>query len=415
MTSHDSAGHASPAATKIRLVAVIAVLLLLTGAAVWFAKGKAAEAAKSAGRKPFVTSVATAKVKSGDLDIRIGALGSVTALKTVVVRSRVDGELMKIHFAEGASVNAGDPLADIDPRPFLVQKMQAEGQLARDTASLKNARLDLARYTGAAEAVTRQQIDAATAAVAQFEGAVKTDEAAVDNAKLQIEYCHITAPISGTVGLRRIDAGNIVSASDTGGIVTITQLQPISVIFSVAENDLAALLKAVSGGTALKVEALDRDGKVTLATGTLAALDNQIDPTTGTVKLRANFDNADRKLFPNQFVNVRLLVDTKKGVALAPTTAVQISDKDRFVYVLNNDDTVSRRAVKTGDTDGLDTEIIEGLAPGETVVTDGLDRLQEGAKVIPQGRTRAHAAGQQTTEQNAQGATRNAEPSPKAH
>lgn len=373
---------AAPSSTG-KILAIVAILALLGGGA-WYWKFQNNAAAGKAGAHkgmPPVT-VATGVVKTGELDIRLGALGSVTPLNTVVVRSRVDGQLDKIHFAEGAAVKAGDLLAEIDPRPFLVQKLQAEGQLARDAASLKNAKLDLDRYKAAAEAVTRQQIDAATAAVSQFEGAVKTDEALVDNAKLQLEYSRITAPISGTVGLRAVDAGNIVSTGDTAGIVTITQLQPISVVFSLPENDLGALLAAAGkGGSALKVEALDREGKTILATGTLAAMDNRIDPTTGTLKLRGNFDNTDRRLFPNQFVNVRLVTDTRKGVLLAPVTAVQIGETDRFVYVVNKDGTVTRKEVKTGDTDGRRIEILEGVAEGEVLVTDGLDRLQDGAKV----------------------------------
>jgi multidrug efflux system membrane fusion protein len=323
------------------------------------------------------------------LEIRVSALGSVKALNNVTVRPRVEGQLMKVHYTEGQAIKAGDPLAEIDPRPFEVQLMQSEGQLARDRAALANAKLDLKRYQDAAEAVTRQQLDSAGALVAQLEGTVKADEGSVNNARLQLQYCHVTAPISGTVGLRPIDAGNVVSQNDPTGLAVITQLQPISVIFGVPEGDIPAVQYAVSRGAVLRVEAFDRDGKNILATGDLAALDNQIDATTGTLRLRAQFANADRRLFPNQFVNVRLTVENRKGVLLVPTAAVQISDLVRYVFVVNGqeaDATVTRRTVKTGAVDGLNTEITEGLAAGEIIAADGLDRLQDKTKVLVPGR-----------------------------
>jgi multidrug efflux system membrane fusion protein len=272
--------------------------------------------------------------------------------------------------------------------------MQSEGQLARDRAALANAKLDLKRYQDAAEAVTRQQLDSAGALVAQLEGTVKADEGSVNNARLQLQYCHVTAPISGTVGLRPIDAGNVVSQNDQTGLAVITQLQPISVIFGVPEGDIPAVQYAVSRGAVLRVEAFDRDGKNILATGDLAALDNQIDATTGTLRLRAQFANADRRLFPNQFVNVRLTVENRKGVLLVPTAAVQISDLVRYVFVVNGqeaDATVTRRTVKTGAVDGLNTEITEGLTVGEIIAADGLDRLQDKTKVLVPGRRKGPA------------------------
>jgi multidrug efflux system membrane fusion protein len=363
--------------------------------------GQAADAPKSPGGPPasgkggkggrvnLPTSISTATVAVGDLEIRVSALGSVKALNNVTVRPRVEGQLMKVHYTEGQAIKAGDPLAEIDPRPFEVQLMQSEGQLARDRAALANAKLDLKRYQDAAEAVTRQQLDSAGALVAQLEGTVKADEGSVNNARLQLQYCHVTAPISGTVGLRPIDAGNVVSQNDPTGLAVITQLQPISVIFGVPEGDIPAVQYAVSRGAVLRVEAFDRDGKNILATGDLAALDNQIDATTGTLRLRAQFANADRRLFPNQFVNVRLTVENRKGVLLVPTAAVQISDLVRYVFVVNGqeaDATVTRRTVKTGAVDGLNTEITEGLAAGEIIAADGLDRLQDKTKVLVPGR-----------------------------
>ena len=299
---------------------------------------------------------------------------------------------MKLYFTEGQAVKAGDPLADIDPRPFDVALTQAEGQLARDRAALANAKLDLKRYQDAAEAITRQQLDSAGAQVAQLEGTVKVDEGTVANARLQLEYAKVTAPISGVVGLRTVDVGNVVSSSDTTGLVVITQLQPLSVVFGVPESDIPALQYAIGQGAQLKAEAFDRDGRMVLAVGDLSALDNQIDASTGTLRLRALFANADRRLFPNQFVNIRLTVENKKGVLLAPTAAVQISDKDRFVFILNPDDTVTRRTVRTGVVDGLNTEIIEGLKAGEVIAADGLDRLQTGTKVIVAGRRKSAGA-----------------------
>lgn len=375
---------------------VAALILLVAGGAGWYllehrdAEGAGKPGARGA-RNAAPMPVGTAPVTTGDLEVYINAIGNVRALNTAVVRPLVSGTLQEIRFTEGAMVKEGDRLADIDPRPFEVQKLQAEGQLARDEASLANARRDLARYKEAAEAVTQQQIDTAAAAVAQLEGAVLTDRAAVDNAKLQLEYSRITAPISGRVGLRQIDKGNFTGPSDTAGIAVITQLQPISVVFNVPENELRRLVAAVAKKADLKVAAFDRDNITPLAEGALAALDNQLDATTGTVKLRANFENKAGELFPNQFVNVRLLTGTREKVVLVPSVAVQISDKDRFVYVVSQDGTVERREVKTGDFDEKNTEILEGVKPGETVVTEGLDRLRSGSKVVAANKAREAA------------------------
>ena len=377
---------------------LILTALLLASAASLGAQtkegGKSPGGPKAGGKgaRNLPVSVATATVAPGDIEIRISALGAVKALNTVTVRPRVGGQLMKLYFTEGQAVRAGDPLADIDPRPFEVALTQTEGQLARDRAALANAKLDLRRYQDAAEAVTRQQLDSAAALVAQLEGTVKADEGAVANARLQLEYSKVTAPIAGVVGLRQVDVGNVVSAADPTGLVVITQLQPLSVVFGVPEADIPALQYALAQGAQLKAEAFDRDGRMVLAVGDLSALDNQIDASTGTLRLRALFANADRRLFPNQFVNVRLTVENKKGVLLAPTAAVQISDKDRFVFVLNPDDTVTRRTVRTGVVDGLNTEILEGLKAGEVIAADGLDRLQTGTKAVVAGRRKPAAA-----------------------
>lgn len=344
------------------------------------------------GRVNLPTSISTATVALGDMEIRVSALGTVKALNTVTVKPRVDGQLLKVLFKEGQTVKAGDVLAEIDPQPYAVLLAQAEGQLARDRATLANAKLDLTRYRDAAEAVTRQQLDSAAALVGQLEGTVKADEATVEHAQLQLQYCRVVAPIGGSVGLRAVDAGNMVSQNDPAGLAVITQLQPISAVFGVPEGDIPAVQYAVGRGAVLRVEAFDRDGRNILAVGELAALDNQIDANTGTLRLRGQFPNADRRLFPNQFVNIRLTVENRTGILLAPTAAVQISDKDRYVFVVNADETVTRRTVRTGAVDGANTEILEGLAVGETIAADGLDRLQSGAKVIVGGRRKAPAA-----------------------
>lgn len=395
---HSSAGTATAAPkNKAALVWAALILIAAAGAGWWVMSLKSAEPAGRAGgrygRDAAPVPVGTAPVETGTLDIWLDTIGNVRALNTVTVRTLVNGTLQKIHFKEGANVEAGQPLADVDPRPFEVQKLQAEGQLARDDALLANAKRDLARYKEAAEAVTQQQIDLATAAVAQYEGAVITDKAAVDTAKLQLVYSHIVAPISGRVGLRQVDEGNVVGTADANGIVVITQVRPISVIFTIPESDLRRLVAAVNTDPKLKVRAFDRDNSTVLAEGELAALDNQVDATTGTVKLRANFDNKDGGLFPNQFVNVRVLIGTRDKVLLVPTVAVQISDKDRFVYVVKDDGEVERRAVRTGDSDENKTEITEGVKPGETVVIEGLDRLRTGSKVITAKKPRTGATG----------------------
>jgi multidrug efflux system membrane fusion protein len=327
--------------------------------------------------------VVAVPARRGDLPIYLNGLGTVTAFNSVVVRTRVDGQLDKVAFAEGQMVAEGDLLAQIDPRPFEVQLTQAQGQMAKDEAALKNARLDLQRFLSAGDAASQQQRDTAAATVAQAEGAVKTDQGTIDNAKLQLTYCRITAPFAGRIGLRTVDQGNMVHASDASGLAVITQIEPISIKFSLPQDSLPQILKAMESGEPLPAEAFNRDLKTRLAAGSLAALDNQIDPTTGMVGLKAVFPNKDHALFPNQFVNVRLLVDTRKDTVLIPAAALQRNPQQTmFVYVVKPDDTVEIRSVTPGPAEGENASVTEGLSPGEVVVTDGVDKLESGTKVV---------------------------------
>ena len=360
-------------------------LLLLGGAGYWAWQRPTAEPAAPAGKpgagRPF--PVQAVVVKPGDIDITLAALGTVTARNTVTVKPRVDGQLVRINFREGERVKAGEVLAEIDPRPFQAQLDQVSGQLARDQALLANARLDLERYRGllAKDSIAKQQVDVQEAQVRQYEGVVKADQALVDSAQLQLSFTKVTAPLAGRLGLRQVDVGNMVRSSDAAGLVVITQTQPINVLFTIPSDNLSPVVSRLRAGESLTVEAFERDGKAKLASGHLQTVDNQIDTATGTVKLKAEFANADDRLFPNQFVNVRLRVETRKEALLIPLAALQRGTKGSFVYVVGPDSAVSVRPVVPGPASGDVVAIEQGLSAGEQVVTDGLDKLREGAKV----------------------------------
>jgi membrane fusion protein, multidrug efflux system len=326
-------------------------------------------------------TAATAKV--GDVNIVQTALGTVTALQMVTVKPRVDGQLQSVAFREGQLVKQNEVIAQIDPVPFQVALAQAEGQLARDAAQLNNARLDLARYQSLLkeDSIASQQVDQQAAQVRTFEGTVKIDQAQVDNAKLQLSYTRITAPIPGRTGLRQVDAGNMVRSTDANGIAVITQVDPITVVFTIPQDALPRLLPQLNSAQKPEVEAWDRDQKVLLAKGHLVTADNQIDVATGTIKLKAEFPNRENRLFPNQFVNVRMVVDVRRGVIVVPTAAVQRGTDGAVVYVVKEDNTVTLRKVQPGPTEGQVTAIESGLQQGERVITDGIDRVREGAKV----------------------------------
>jgi multidrug efflux system membrane fusion protein len=363
------------------------LICLVTGGVYVIWKKQQLPATPSAGKAgaktaPLSTPVFVASARKGDMNVYLTGLGSVTPLNNVTVRSRVDGQLMEVHFREGQNVTKGSLLAVIDPRPSQVLLTQAEGQMARDRELLNNARMDLERYRTLwkQDSIPRQQLDTQDALVRQYEGAVKVDQGQIDSAKLQLTYSRITAPISGRIGLRIVDPGNMVHATDTGGLLTITQVQPMAVVFPLPEDSLPQVLRKMKGGR-LGVEAFDREMKLKLATGELTTLDNQIDPTTGTVKLKAVFANRADELFPNQFVNARLLLEVKKDVIIVPSAAVQKNPQGSFAFVLYTDKTVAMRPIKTGISQGGETSILEGLEIGEQVVVDGAERLREGSKV----------------------------------
>ena len=360
------------------LLAIGVYALLVKSGKIPFGSG----AAQSKALPPGIPVVAV-QAKKMDLNIFISGLGSVTPVYTVTVKSRVDGQLMDVLYKEGQMVNQGDLLATIDPRPFQVQLTQAEGQLVRDQALLKNALLDLERYKvlWQQDSVQKQQLDTQEALVKQYEGVVKTDQGMVDNAKLQLVYCRITTPITGRVGLRLVDPGNIVHATDTNGLVVITQLQPITVVFPIPEDNLPMVLAKIKTGKQLPVEAYDRDEKRKLAEGSLLTIDNQVDPTTGTVRFKAIFPNKNDELFPSQFVNAHLMVDVKTDATVVPASATQRGPRGTYVYIVNADKTVTQRLIEMGETQRGLTVIKSGVTPGELVVVDGAERLRDGARV----------------------------------
>ncbi|WP_090687825.1 MdtA/MuxA family multidrug efflux RND transporter periplasmic adaptor subunit [Paraburkholderia phenazinium] len=381
-----------------RTIGLIVAALVVAGIVVWRwhpwgspADGASAQTSGGArhGRggasafanQPQPVHVATAT--QGDMPVVLTALGTVTPLATVTVQTQLSGTLQTVAFQEGQMVKKGDLLAQIDPRPYQISLENAEGALARDKALLATARLDLKRYQTllAQDSIASQQVDTQASLVQQYEGTVKSDQANIDTYKLDLIYARITAPVAGRVGLRQVDPGNYVTPNLTNGIVVITQLQPISVIFTTSEDNLPQIMKQVQTGAKLSVTAYDRSNTTSLAGGTLETLDNQIDTTTGTLKLRAMFNNEDNLLFPNQFVNARLLVDTIHDAVIVPTSAVLNGSMGQFVYVVKPDSTVTVRPVKIGPVDGERTSIASGLQAGERVVIDGSDRLKEGAKI----------------------------------
>lgn len=379
---------------------VVLLVLLVLGYVGWRMFGQsspdpqAQTPAAGRGRMPLTdVPVLSATARAGDIGVYVSALGTVTPVYTVTVTSRVSGEIMEVRYREGQMVHKGDPLLEIDSRPYRAALMQAEGQLAHDQALLTEARIDFTRYQAAysRNAIAKQQLDDQEQVVKQDEGTVKNDEGTVENARINLLYCHIASPIDGRVGLRLVDPGNIVLANTSTGLVVVTQLQPITVIFNVAEDYLGEIQTEMRQGKTLEVDVFDRSVEKKLASGKLLTVDNQIDATTGTVKLRAIFSNSDFALFPNQFVNAKLLVSTQHNVTLVPTPAVQRNSQGTYVYVVGADQKVVLRNVKEGTSDGNQTAI-EGVNPGEVVATDGFDKLQDGVKVRVRGATKAGSA-----------------------
>ena len=387
----DRPSNPPPPKRRSRLWIWILLLLLLGagGSYFWSRKPPAAATGKNDGKKGQgaggggAAPVDAAKAAKGNIGVYVTGLGAVTPIYTVTIHTRVDGELMQVLYKEGDLVKKGDKLAEIDPRPYQAQLTQYEGQLIRDQALLDNARIDQARYETLLKqnAIPEQQLATQVALVKQDEGTVKNDQGLIDSVRVNLIYTNITAPITGRIGLRLVDPGNIVQTSDTTGLLVITQLQPISVIFTIAEDQLPTVYAKQTAGQKLPVDAFDRDMKKKLASGSLTTIDNQIDQTTGTVKLRATFDNSHNELFPNQFVNARLLQQEKRGVVLVPSAAVQRNSSSTYIYVVKEDSTVTVRQVKLGTADDTNTEITSGINQGDVVVLTGVDKLVEGSKV----------------------------------
>ena len=366
--------------SRLKLILAVALSVICVSLSGCTSADSKQQKAQAAG--PRSVSVAVAKVQQQDMPVYLVGLGSVTAFYTANIKSRVDGQIMRVNFQEGQIVKEGDLLILIDPRPYQVQLEQMQAQIFKDQATLRDARLNLERYTTLipSGSIAQQQVDTQKSLVDQLDGQVRTDQAQIDNAKLQLVYCNITAPFTGRVGLRQVDPGNIVHAADTNPMLILTQLQPIAVIFTLPEDQLPTVSQHMKNSTLL-VEAYSRDNQTKLATGKLQTIDNQIDQTTGTAKLKAVFDNNDNQLWPNQFVNANLLLETRKNSTVLPTAAILRGPQGTFVYLVKSDKTVEARAVTVSISQGNNTAVASGLNPGDTVVTDGQDKLQTGSKI----------------------------------
>jgi multidrug efflux system membrane fusion protein len=398
------------------------VALILLGVVWWLNHAKSGDMAMGEkGRRAFWGADAAVPVliqtaKTGDIDIYMNGLGTVTPLANITIRTQITGQLTEISFQEGQEVKKGDLLAVIDPRPYQLALEQSEGQILQAQAQLAQAQSDLARYETLSkqDSIALQQVDTQRALVSQYEGLVKTDQAAIDNAKLNLVYCHITAPLTGRVGLRQVDAGNFVTPGDANGLVTLTEMKPISVMFTLSEDAYSRVAARLHSGAVIPVEAYDSNQTKKLATGTLAAIDNQADTSTGTFKLRAIFSNEDEGLFPNEFVNVRMLLDVDRGVVVIPTSAIEQGQKGIYIYVVSSDDTVKARTITLGTTQGERVAVTTGLTADERVVVDGADRLKDGGRVTeqqadaPSGQTHAaHGSGPGAASGSQSGATGN--------
>jgi len=407
-TAAPSAAPATALPRRRRWARAVVLLALLSGAAAaawrdpalpgkalglasgWLEQGRAffsPPAPAGKGGPPRIVPVTAVEARLGDMDLHLNGLGTVVASNTVTVRSRVEGELVEVAFTEGQPVEAGDLLARVDPRPYEVRLRQAEAQLARDEAALSAAELDLARYESLADLrqVTQQQIDAQRALVRQADAATQLDRGLIDDARLQLDYCRIVAPITGRIGLRMVDAGNMVRAGDPAGLALIASVHPITVTFTIPQDEIVRVQRALAAAGSLPVEAWNRDFQTRLAAGSLTAIDNQVDPATGTVKLKALFPNEDDTLFPNQFVNARLLVETLRDATLVPAAALQRGPESSFVWVVQSDSTVTLRRVEPGPAQGDTVVVSSGLEPGEVVVTDGIDKLAPNVQVMVRG------------------------------
>jgi multidrug efflux system membrane fusion protein len=377
-------------------VSRIMTMLALTGVCAYLvgcSSSADSKQLKAQAAAPRAVSVATAQVQRQDVAVYLTGLGAVTAFNTANIKSRVDGQIMKVNFQEGQNVKEGESLIEIDPRPYQAALDQMQAQLFRDQAQLRDARLNLDRYTALipSGSIAQQQVDTQKALVDQLDGTVRTDQAQIETAKLNIVYCHITAPFSGRVGLRQVDPGNIIHATDTNPMLILTQLQPIAVIFTLTEDVLPNVSRHMQQGT-LEVDAFSRDDQTKLGTGKLLTIDNQIDPTTGTAKLKAVFENKDNQLWPNQFVNASLRLETRKNSTVVPTAAILRGPQGTFVYAVNSDKTVQDKVVTVSLTQGDTTVVTNGLNPGETVVTDGQDKLQRGSLISVRNATPSSSA-----------------------